>query len=172
MIRVFVGEGSAGLYRPDAVTETVYQVETTVDDMSPQLWEPLMDRLFEAGALDVYLTAVLMKKSRPGVVLTAFCEPAEVGSLARVLFEESTSIGVRWMPWQRQRLPREMVTIETSYGMVAFKVSRLGDRVVTATPEFDEVRRIARDKGLPVREVLDQARADGRRLLTSAPGTA
>jgi len=172
VIRVFVGEGSAGLYRPDAVTETVYQVETTVDDMSPQLWEPLMDRLFEAGALDVYLTAVLMKKSRPGVVLTAFCEPAEVGSLARALFEESTTIGLRWMPWQRQRLPREMVTLETSYGMVAFKVSRLGDRVVTATPEFDEVRRIARDKGLPVREVLDQARAEGRRLLTSAPGAA
>src|SRR3989304_3999128 len=106
VIRVFVGEGSAGLDRPDTVTETVYQVETTVDDMSPQLWEPLMDRLFEAGALDVYLTAVLMKKSRPGVVLTAFCEPAEVGSLARALFEESTTIGLRWMPWPRQSVSR------------------------------------------------------------------
>jgi len=165
VIRVFVGEGVAGLDQPDPVTETVYQVETTVDDMSPQLWEPVMERLFEAGALDVYLNPVLMKKSRPGVVLTAFCEPAAVGALSRVLFEESTTIGVRWVPWQRQRLSREMVVIETSYGMVTFKVSRLGDRAVTATPEFDEVRRIAREKGLPVREVLDQARAEGRRLL-------
>jgi len=172
LIRLFVGEGASPLDPMGAATETVCQVETTVDDMSPQLWEPLMDRLFEAGALDVYLTSVLMKKSRPGVVLTALCEPGDVGALAQALFQESTTIGVRWTPWQRQRLPREMVRLETSYGAVAFKVSRLGDRVVTVTPEFDEVRRIARDRGLPVREVLDQARAEGRRLLTSDPGPA
>ncbi len=160
VIRLFVGEtaGPAG-------TETIVQVETAVDDMSPQLYEPLMERLFEAGALDVYLTPVIMKRSRPGVVLTALCPPAKVADLSRVLFEESSTIGVRWTAYQRAPLEREMVTLATAYGPVAFKVSRLEGRVVTVTPEFEEIRRIAKEKTLPVREVLDQARADGRRLL-------
>jgi uncharacterized protein (TIGR00299 family) protein len=160
VVRVFLGEaaGPAGL-------ESIMQVETTVDDMSPQLYEPLMERLFEAGALDVYLTPVLMKKSRPGVVVTALCEPAAVSALARACFEESTTIGVRWTAYQRERLPREMVTLETALGPVAFKVSRLDGRVVTVTPEFEDVKRLARDRGLAVREALDRARAEGRRLL-------
>jgi pyridinium-3,5-bisthiocarboxylic acid mononucleotide nickel chelatase len=160
VIRVFVGRADVSGGR-----ETIMQVETTVDDMSPQIWEAVIERLFESGALDVYLTPVMMKKSRPGTVLTALCGPERVTELSRVLFEESPTIGVRWTAYQRERLEREMVTLTTAYGAVPFKVSRLGGRVVTVTPEFDEVRRIARAKGLPVREVLDQARAEGRRLL-------
>jgi len=121
----------------------------------------VIERLFETGALDVYLTPVTMKKSRPGTVLTALCAPDRVTDLSRVLFEESPTIGVRWTAYQRERLDREMVTLTTTYGAIPFKVSRLDGRVVTVTPEFDEVRRIARAKGLPVRE----ARAEGRRLL-------
>jgi uncharacterized protein (TIGR00299 family) protein len=160
VIRLFLGESGA-----PAGMETVVQVETTVDDMSPQLYEPLMERLFEAGALDVYLTPVIMKRSRPGVVLTALCAPDRVAELSRALFEESSTIGVRWTAYQRARLDREMVTLPTVYGPVTFKVSRLDGRVVTVTPEFEEIRRIAGEKGVAVREVLDQARADGRRLL-------
>ncbi len=160
VIRLFLGESGA-----PAGMETVVQVETTVDDMSPQLYEPLMERLFEAGALDVYLTPVIMKRSRPGVVLTALCAPDRVAELSRALFEESSTIGVRWTAYQRARLDREMVTLPTVYGPVPFKVSRLEGRVVTVTPEFEEIRRIAGEKGVAVREVLDQARADGRRLL-------
>jgi len=159
VLRVFVGQAAAAV-----ANETILQVETTVDDMSPQLYEPLMDRLFEAGALDVYLTPVLMKKSRPGVVVTALCGPADVGALARTCFAESTTIGVRWTVYQRHRLPREMLTLETALGRLTFKVSRLDGRVVTITPEFDEVRRIAREKGIPVREALERARSEGRRL--------
>ncbi len=161
MIRVFLGEAA----QSGGGRETIVQVETTVDDMQPQLWETVMERLFEAGALDVYLTPVTMKKSRPGIVLTALCAPEKVTDLSRVLFEESPTIGVRWTAYQRERLDRETITLATAYGPVPFKVSRLGGRVVTATPEFDEIRRIAKEKGLPAREVLDQARADGRRLL-------
>ncbi len=160
VLRVFVGRAADSGGR-----ETIMQVETTVDDMQPQLWEAVMERLFDSGALDVYLTPVLMKKSRPGTVLTALCIPDKVTELSRVLFEESPTIGVRWTAYQRERLAREMVTLTTAYGAIAFKVSRLDGRVVTATPEFEEVRRIARAKGLPVREVLDLARAEGRRLL-------
>jgi uncharacterized protein (DUF111 family) len=108
-----------------------------------------------------------MKRSRPGVVLTALCEPERVADLSRLLFEESSTIGVRWTAYQRSRLAREMVPLPTAYGPVTFKVSRLEGRVVTVTPEFEEVRRIARDRGLPVREVLEQARVEGRRLLAT-----
>ena len=160
VVRVFLGEMAE---RADL--QTIVQVETTVDDMSPQLYEPLMERLFEAGALDVYLTPVLMKKSRPGVVVTALCEASMVDGLRRVCFEESTTIGVRWTTYQRERLPREMITLATSLGSLSYKVSRLDGRIVTVTPEFDEVRRIAREKGLAVREALEQARAEGRRLV-------
>jgi hypothetical protein len=164
VLRLFVGE--AALATP---TESIVQVETTVDDMSPQLYEPLLERLLEAGALDAWLTPVIMKRSRPGVVLTALCEPAQVADLSRLLFEESSTIGVRWTVYQRTRLDREMVRLDTAYGPVTFKVSRLEGRVVTVTPEFEEVRRIARDKGLPVREVLEQARGEGRRLVGGTP---
>jgi uncharacterized protein (TIGR00299 family) protein len=160
VLRVFLGEMAE---QPGL--ETILQVETTVDDMSPQLYEPLMERLFEAGALDVHLTPVLMKKSRPGVVVTALGEPGALSALTRACFLESTTIGVRWTRYQRQRLAREMVTLETSLGALRYKVSRLDGRVVTVTPEFDEVRRIAREQGLPVREALEQARTEGRQLV-------
>jgi uncharacterized protein (TIGR00299 family) protein len=160
VLRVFVGQATGV-----AETQTIAQVETTIDDMSPQLYEPLVDRLLEAGALDVFLTPVIMKRSRPGTVLTALCPPERVDDLARVLFAESSTIGVRWSEMARTRLEREMVTLTTAYGPLPFKVSRLEGRVITMTPEFADVVRIAREKSLPVREVLDQARADARRQL-------
>jgi uncharacterized protein (TIGR00299 family) protein len=160
VLRVFLG-ATAG---PPA-TETVAQLETTIDDMSPQLYEPLMERLFEAGALDVFLTPVIMKRSRPGTVLTALCPSERVADLSRVLFEESSTIGVRWSEVSRARLEREMVSIPTAYGALPFKVARLAGRIVTVTPEFADVARLAREKSVPVREVLDQARADARRHL-------
>jgi uncharacterized protein (TIGR00299 family) protein len=163
LLRCFVGETAddAG----DAGDETIAQVETTIDDMSPQLYEPLMERLLAGGALDVFLTPVIMKRSRPGVVLTALCLPDRVRDLSRILFEESSTIGVRWAERRRARLAREMRAVQTAYGVIACKVSRLEGRIVTITPEFAEVARIAREKSLPVREVLDQARADARRDL-------
>ena len=164
VLRLFVGEAAA---TPPA--ETIVQVETTIDDMSPQLYEPLLERLLEGGALDAWLTPVIMKRSRPGIVLTALCEPGRVTELSRVLFEESSTIGVRWTAYHRARLDRKMVRLDTTYGAVAFKVSRLEGRVVTVTPEFEEVRRIARERGVAVREVLEQARIEGRRLLGGAP---
>ena len=160
VLRLLVGRAAES-----GATETIAQVETTIDDMSPQLYEPLVERLFALGALDVFLTPVIMKRSRPGAVLTALCSPERVGDLSRVLFEESTTIGVRWSERRRATLPRETIAVETRYGPVSFKVSRLEGRIVTVTPEFAEVVRIARERGLAVREVLDQARADGRARL-------
>jgi uncharacterized protein (TIGR00299 family) protein len=164
IIRCFVGDapGPVG-------AETIMQVETTIDDMSPQLYEPLLERLLAAGALDVVLTPVIMKRGRPGVVLTALCPAGGAPALARVLFEESTTIGVRWSSWQRARLDREMVVLDTRYGRVTFKVSRLAGTVVTVTPEFADVRGLALALGVPVREVLAEAQAEGRRRLLPRP---
>ncbi|MGH7278403.1 MAG: nickel pincer cofactor biosynthesis protein LarC [Candidatus Rokuibacteriota bacterium] len=164
LLRCLVGESAAVGTR-----ETVAQLETSIDDMSPQLYEPLVERLLEAGALDVVLTPVVMKRSRPGVVLTALCAPGDVERLARICFEESSTIGVRWSVRERLTLPREMVTLATAYGAVPCKVSRLDGRPVTVTPEFAEVRRLAVDKSVPVRAVLEAARAAAVRYL-AGPG--
>jgi uncharacterized protein (TIGR00299 family) protein len=162
LLRVLVGRGEAA---GGAETETVEVVETTIDDMSPQLYEPVVERLFEAGALDVYLTPVIMKRSRPGVVLTALARPGQAAELAALLFRETTTLGVRWRASERAVLPRELVRVDTSLGPVTLKVSRLAGRVVTVTPEFEEVRRIARQGGRPVREVLERVRVEGLRIL-------
>jgi uncharacterized protein (TIGR00299 family) protein len=169
LLRVLVGDAAAGGgpwgTSVELSVETLVTVETTIDDMSPQLYEPLLDRLLDAGALDVYLTPVVMKKSRPGVVLTALAAPARAAALAELLFRETTTIGVRWGEVRRARLAREMVEVETVWGRVPFKVSRLRGEALTITPEFEVVRRIAAAAGRPVREVLDAVREEGRRVL-------
>jgi hypothetical protein len=164
LLRVLVGETAPAGAEP-ADVETLVSVETTIDDMSPQLYEPLLERLLAAGALDVYLTPVVMKRSRPGTVLTALAPPELADRLADVLFRETTTIGVRWSEVRRRRLPREMVRLTTAFGPVTFKISTLGGRIVTVTPEFEEVRRIADADGRPVREVLEAVRQEGLRAL-------
>ncbi len=164
LLRVLVGQTAPVESEPGEV-ETLVSVETTIDDMSPQLYEPLVDRLLAAGALDVYLTPVVMKRSRPGTVLTALAPPELADRLADVLFRETTTIGVRWSEVRRRRLPRELVRLPTTFGPVTFKLSTLGGRVVTVTPEFEEVRRIADAEGRPVREVLETVRLEGLRAI-------
>src|SRR2546426_6914006 len=130
VLRCFVGE----TVESGGATETIVQVETTIDDMSPQLYEPLVDRLFEVGALDVFLTPVVMKRSRPGTVLTALCAPERVGELSRVLFEESSTIGVRWSEWRGAAPPRAIATPGTRYRPIPRKGSRRPGGAVPGTP--------------------------------------
>jgi uncharacterized protein (TIGR00299 family) protein len=170
LLRVFVGVASRGGGEAGE-DEALVTVETTIDDMSPQLYEPLVDRLLAAGALDVYLTPVIMKRSRPGTVLTALAPPTLAEDLADVLFRETTTIGVRWGEVRRRRLPREVVRLPTRFGPITFKVSRLAGRPVTITPEFEEVRRLAEALGRPVREVLETVRLEGLGQLGSTPPT-
>src|SRR5262249_45265401 len=118
-----------------------------------------------AGALDVYLTPVVMKRSRPGTVLTALAPPTLADRLAEVLFRETTTIGVRWSEMRRRRLPRELLRLATAFGPVTFKICSLRGRIVTVTAEFEEVRRIADAAGRPVREVLEAVRLEGLRAV-------
>jgi pyridinium-3,5-bisthiocarboxylic acid mononucleotide nickel chelatase len=144
------------------------QIECEIDDMSPQLFGPLMDHLAEAGALDVLYCAVQMKKNRPGTLVTVIAPPSRREAIAGVLFSHSTTIGVRYQEMQRDTLEREMRTIDTPLGAVRFKVASRDGRVLNAAPEFEDCARIAGERGLPIKEV--QAIAI-RAWLEAAPGS-
>jgi len=148
VLRAFLGESAAS-----AATERIVTIECEIDDMNPQLFGLLMDRLYAAGALDVYFASVMMKKNRPGVLVTVLASPERREALTGILFTESTTIGVRHQEMLRERLDREIRTIDTPVGAVRFKIAARNGQIVNAAPEFDDCVRIAGDCGLPVKEV-------------------
>lgn len=155
VLGVAAGEGAGRFGRERAVV-----VETNVDDMSPQLFEPLAARLAEAGALDVTLTPVQMKKGRPGVTVQVICRPADADRVAAAIFAESTAIGVRTYEVVRATLRRVRKPVATPYGEVTVKVS--GDTAVrTVQPEYEACRQAALAGGVPVKAVHAAALAAG-----------
>ncbi len=151
LVRVVLGEGTHA-----ASGLTV--IETNIDDMSPQLAGHLMEKLFAAGALDVYFTAVQMKKSRPGVLLTVLTDEGRKKTLTDIIFEESTTIGVRAWPVERRCLERKMIKVKTKYGTVGVKLSLKDGQVVNLHPEYEDCRRAADRKKVPLKAVMDAAR--------------
>ena len=148
VLRVLVGTTDA----PPA-SETIVVLECEIDDMNPQLFGPLMDRLYEAGALDVFYAPVQMKKNRPGTLVTVIATPAQREALASVLFVESTTIGVRYREMQRERLERELRIVETPVGPIRFKVATRDGRVLNAAPEFEDVARAAAAARVSIKDV-------------------
>lgn len=148
--RLWLGE-------PTETAHEIVQLEANIDDMNPQFFAVVSDRLFAAGALDVWLAPVQMKKQRPGVVLGVLAPaPSEV-ALADIILRETTSLGVRVGPVRRHEAARELSTVETPFGAVRVKLKRLGDEVVGAMPEFEDCRRLAEQHGVSVRAVHDAA---------------
>ena len=154
VLRVLIGEEEAA-----APTHAVIVMEAEIDDMNPQIFGVVMDRLLAEGALDVYYTAVQMKKNRPGTLLTVIAPPAARGRLTGLLFRETTTIGVRYREMSRECLDRETVTVRTPWGPVRIKVARREGQVLNAAPEFDDCVRVATDSGRPVKEVHAAAMA-------------
>jgi hypothetical protein len=156
LLRVAIGEArdDVGDY---AVEQTVL-IETNIDDMNPQLYDHLMGRLLNEGALDVFLTAVQMKKNRPGTLLSVICKSDAVGTLADILMQETTTIGLRWRVENRIMAAREIRRINTVHGPVAVKLARSNGRIINLTPEYDDCKRLALEKGLPLKKVLDDVR--------------
>jgi uncharacterized protein (TIGR00299 family) protein len=148
VLRVLVGHSSDG---PN--TEQIVVVECEIDDMNPQIFGPLMDQLYAAGALEVYFASVQMKKNRPGTLLTILARPDQRQTLMSIVFRETTTIGVRYHEVTRERLDREIVAIQTTVGSIRFKIARAGDAVMNAAPEFDDCVRIAAERRLPVKDV-------------------
>ena len=158
VLRVIVGESEdAGAFVGG--DEELIVVETNLDDVSPQVLGHLMERAFASGALDCYFTNVQMKKGRPGVLVSVLCLPREREAMAKLLFEETPTLGVRSYEVRRRALERESVTVETEFGRIAVKVGRMGGRVLSATPEYEECREAALRAGVALRVVQDAARA-------------
>ena len=133
--------------------DEIYVVETHIDDMNPEVFGFLMELLLDAGALDVCHTPIQMKKNRPGVRLTVICREEKLEDLARIILTESTAIGVRYYPAKRFKLERSIEERVTSLGNMKVKVLREGERIVRVAPEYEECRRIAKAKKVPLREV-------------------
>ncbi len=144
-------------------------LEANVDDLSPQLVADAVQALREAGALDVWTTPVQMKKSRAGVVLAALCEPSAEATLAHVFFETTPAFGVRLNTIRRVELECTVRTLTLPDGSVSVKLGMLNGRVMSATPEHDDVAALARRINRPVRMVYDEAIAAAR--IHWPPGT-
>jgi uncharacterized protein (TIGR00299 family) protein len=157
VLRVLLGETEQD-GAPGVDVEKLWIVETNIDDMSPQLLGHVMDRAFELGALDCYFTPVQMKKNRPGVLLSVLCEREQKEALMKLLFTETTTLGVRSYEVERRALRRTMTRVETAYGPIDVKVAHLNGRVVNEMPEFEQVRAAASKAGVPVKVVEDATR--------------
>jgi uncharacterized protein (TIGR00299 family) protein len=154
VLRVFLARDSS---QRGGGRDTVLQVETNLDDMNPQTYEHIMDRLFRRGALDVTLTPAIMKRGRPGVVLTCLVKPIDLDPLLEVLFDETTALGVRVQEVARHILPRRFTSVKIPGGEVRIKIAALDDTRTKAAPEYLDCKRIAERTGRPVRTVLEEA---------------
>ncbi len=155
---------TVGTVQGPAAGERVLVVEANIDDMNPQWYEHVVERLFEAGALDVYLTPIQMKRSRPAVTLAMMVDEPKLDTALGVLFSETTTIGVRMHPVERRKLEREERTVETAYGPVKIKIARWEKRVMNAAPEHRDCLRLAEEKGVPLKEVWQAALAASHEL--------
>jgi uncharacterized protein (TIGR00299 family) protein len=159
-LRVMIGDDGVG----DAPVETLWMMETSVDDLSPQIFGYVMERALELGALDCYLTPVQMKKNRPGVLLSILCRDADRAKLSQMVFAETTTLGLRSYAVERRALERESVRVETPYGPIDVKVARLNGSVINQMPEYEQCREAARLANVPLRTVEEQAHAAFARL--------
>jgi pyridinium-3,5-bisthiocarboxylic acid mononucleotide nickel chelatase len=159
VVRVLVGEAATDVRRATALavaeppTMTVAVLECEIDDMNPQIFGALMDRLYAAGALEVFYSAVQMKKNRPGTLMTIVAKPEQRETMIEMVFRESTTIGVRYQELWRECLDREMVAVATPLGPVRFKVARRNGRVFNAQPEFDDLAKLSQERGIPIKDV-------------------
>lgn len=153
VLRVLLGETAE-----TAVDERLWMIETNLDDSSPQIVGHVMDRLLELDVLDCFFTPVQMKKNRPGVLLSVLCGRDEKETVMRLLFTETTTIGVRSYEVNRRALRRSIVQVETQYGPIDVKVAHLDGRVVNEKPEFDQCRAAAARANVPLKVVEEAAR--------------
>jgi uncharacterized protein (TIGR00299 family) protein len=151
LFRLMLGQGSRGL-----TEEEMLLLETNIDDMNPQFYDHVMERLFSAGARDVFMTPIQMKKNRPATLLAVICEPAKRDSIAKIILQETTTIGVRYHAIQRVILPRESKTVKTRFGEVTVKFVAQPDGSKRATPEYDDLKRIAAAKAMPIKLIHDE----------------
>lgn len=155
MLRVMIGEKHAAFKK-----DRIFVIEANIDDMSPQHFEYLFEKLFKEGALDAYTTSIQMKKTRPAFKLTVLSEPSIFDKLCSIIFKETSTIGLRYHEQNRYKLDREIVKVNTGYGKVRVKLSRGPDDILTVSPEYEDCARLARSKKVPLKTVYDAAKRE------------
>jgi uncharacterized protein (TIGR00299 family) protein len=164
LLRVSIGkavEPRGRGYEEDVVT----LIEANIDDMNPEFYDYVMGRLFEKGALDVFLTPIQMKRNRPAIELSALVREADVSGVLDAFFEETTTLGVRLYEIRRKKLSRESIVVETQYGRVDVKVGKLGNVVKNVSPEYEDCRRTASQLGVSLKEVYEEAKRAAREMI-------
>ncbi len=156
VLRLFIGEEWSSAH--DRNDEMVILIEVNIDDMNPQIYEYVIEKLFKAGALDVFLTQVLMKKGRPGIKLSVLCKDDDKEELIKLIMKETTTIGLRFHEVKRKILQREIKLVDTEFGKVRVKFSRLGHEILKATPEYEDCKRIAKKLNVPLIEFMRSIR--------------
>jgi uncharacterized protein (TIGR00299 family) protein len=144
--------------------EEIAIIEANLDDMNPQIYGYFQEKALAAGALDVYSTPVQMKKNRPGILLTLLCKPADTSALMDLIFKETTSFGARTYRAQRRVLPREFVKVHTQFGDVRMKISRVNGHIRHASPEFEDCKKLAEEKHVPLHQVMDEAKRSFQKM--------
>ena len=155
VLRVILGEESASV--PGSGPEDVTVIETSIDDLNPQFYETAMERLFAAGALDVFMSPIQMKKNRPGTLLSVICDPDRAEAIAAVVLAETSTFGVRISRWERICLDRRWEEVVTAFGKIRIKIGERDGRVITASPEYEDCKRAAIEHGVAVRHVYESA---------------
>lgn len=154
VLRVFVSAERPQAGRP---TDRVMQIETNLDDLNPQAYEHLMDRLFAVGALDVALIPVIMKRSRPGIILSCLAPRDQTDAALEVVFQETTALGVRVQEVARHILPRRFVTVSVHGRAVRMKIAEMGAGWEKAAPEYLDCKQVANETGRPLKQVMEEA---------------
>jgi len=156
VVRLTVGEADLE-FAAKISQETITVLEANLDDLNPQVFGYVMDRLLDEGALDAFGLPVQMKKNRPGTLLTVLCRPEDASKLTQLLFTETTTLGVRRREESRQALARKWVTVDTRWGVVRMKVASMNGTVTNYAPEYEDCRRIAVENRVPLKMVMQEA---------------
>ena len=155
VVRLMIGEAAGKSVA--GFDEEIAVIEANLDDMNPQIYGYFLERALAASALDVYTTPVQMKKNRPGTLLTVLCKPQDTNTLISLIFAETTTFGARTYRAQRRTLPREFLNVTTAFGDVRIKISRVNGRILHVAPEYDDCRKLAVEKNVPLQRVISEA---------------
>lgn len=165
--RIGCGEGSYKLKEPDILKvfigekvfipgkESVYVMETTIDDMNPEFYEYVIQKLIKAGALDAYVLPIIMKKNRPGALLTVLSRKNNLSKLSEIIFKETTTFGLRIYEGARQTLERKVKKIETKFGVIKIKIGYLNGNAITLSPEYEDCKLVAEKCGRPLKDIYE-----------------
>jgi uncharacterized protein (TIGR00299 family) protein len=160
ILRVLIGN----MYK-NSFHENVTVIEANIDDMNPQIYEYLIEKLLREGALDVYMTHIIMKKTRPGIKLSVLCDENRRDDLIGLILKETTTIGARYYKTSRIAMDRKFQDIQTKHGIVKFKISNYKNSNLKYTPEYDDCKKIAKKTGIPLLEIIEEAQRKAKRKI-------